>query len=1236
MLLIPLIYDDGTRVLSVDEEWAGTTIDDKNTCFSVSGIPTDAIDARLDVKVAIKTCKGHKIRPFMRLDIDSGTGTCTIPLDLLRATKRDLKFIIQLVLTTENESYASANWLTFKVSPAIASLPSQEPLTDLGPLFIDAEGNKDTHCIVFDRVNGDTDIVSLPELVIDDVNESEETAYSSIKTLELIQGYASNFAGKYDTHNDLIQATMRPDGKPIDIRDYAIVTDDKHGDPEEHAGQTWRYSCINPALLGSESAWACEYQIGEDTVPDGYILEKVKGRPEINIKSNKLGILPTYRYISANPQKKLVIGDGEHNAIHFSDEGMEATLNGDLLRVKNGAKTGEYKATGLSFGDGNKTVSMDMKGIANGNDLLTFTYEQGAEGKEILKPEILEAGDHIFITPRTDSQGNRIPGVKITATDAEGSTVVPSEEKVPGANTFGSLKIDGVDWNAPEGGEGTSVVPSEEKAPEGKNLAALWIDDEPWNINATEGKTVEITLQRNEDEWTAEINQADFEDIVNGAKIRWMFGESVISPEAFTSQILYEKSVGVHIILDYFNERNDTMHRFVGLIGINAIEGMHPVLIKGSQFGTVGLEEKPITTRTAKGLIINGVEWALPEGGGEGGTEVIPLENPVPQSPDLAALRIDGNAWNIPRRLLNITLRQSEESAFIWEGTIDHERYQKIISGYVISWIFSGAPWAQSGISSGHVYTGDQDGEYLHINMEYISPYGEKMKLAGRIEADAVLDEHKIQFVASEDGTVALPTRPDEAPIVRGLRIDGTEWALPEAGEGGTEVIPSTERVEGAETIGSLKIDGVNWNAPEGGEYPIIDVELSMVSQKEFTGTITAEQFATLKEGKTRLRGELDLRPFGGDLWTLYSTDISHAEHGNETVLCGMMATAYGTIGDFTIREDGHISAYMREFGSKVQALKDRFQSRPTAQSISIDNEIWNLPEGGETETVEIALTAISEEEFEGDLDDESYQKLKNGTARLKGTLDMRDIGRELWTLYCSDISQSIDGKGGITLCGMMDTANGTVGDFTIGEDRHLYAYLRRITGTEVIPLQERIEGADTVSAMEINGVVWNMPEGGEGGTARWGQIEGDISNQHDLKSLTDTLSTRISNAQSKADSAKSRADSAHDLAAGAVTEASAAAAGVAELEYRVEGTIAPAITALQGEVGTLQGEIAGKASSAEVQALRDRVSSAESEIRQLKSNLNTQTNRIDELWQFIETEIKTRFTFVENPNSKE
>lgn len=408
-------------------------------------------------------------------------------------------------------------------------------------------------------------------------------------------------------------------------------------------------------------------------------------------------------------------------------------------------------------------------------------------------------------------------------------------------------------------------------------------------------------------------------------------------------------------------------------------------------------------------------------------------------------------------------------------------------------------------------------------------------------------------------------------PILR----DGKNRII-SGGGGGTIVIPSSTEKQGAPIAHSLNIDGNDWNMPEGGEG------------------------------------------------------------GTEVVPSTERAEGAPTLGSLRIDDNEWNVPEGGEGGTEVIPSVERVTGADTLGSLEIDGTDWNIPTGGsEYPIIDAELRVVSQTEFEGNIGVDGFNVLKQGKTRLRGTLDMRDLGGDLWTLYSTDISTAEDGKGGLRLCGMLATSYGTLGDFNINEHGEITAYMRTVTGSDVTIYEQEITGKPTAKAIVVDGEIWNFPEGGSGGTVKWGDIEGDINEQDDLKSVTDNLSSRISTAQSKADSAKSRADSAHDLAAGAVTEASAAAAGVAELEYRVEGTIAPAVTALQGEMVDVQAGLLNKVPRGEFTNLENRVSTLESELRDVKSRLddhngkiNQINTRIDELWQFIDTEVKTRFVF--------
>ena len=137
MMEITVSYDDLTRTLGKPvSDYGGTTLDANSTKITVTGIP-EGYSARLDFDVSIRVeGSKKKVSPYLPLDAD---GSCIVPGTIMRACKADLRLPVQLVLESSDktETYASKNWLIFRVSPSINAfetvqdgLPEHQRLRD--------------------------------------------------------------------------------------------------------------------------------------------------------------------------------------------------------------------------------------------------------------------------------------------------------------------------------------------------------------------------------------------------------------------------------------------------------------------------------------------------------------------------------------------------------------------------------------------------------------------------------------------------------------------------------------------------------------------------------------------------------------------------------------------------------------------------------------------------------------------------------------------------------------------------------------------------------------------------------------------------------------------------------------------------------------------------------------------------------------------------------------------------
>ena len=159
MMEITVSYDDLTRTLGKPvSDYGGTTLDANSTKITVTGIP-EGYSARLDFDVSIRVeGSKKKVSPYLPLDAD---GSCIVPGTIMRACKADLRLPVQLVLESSDktETYASRNWLIFRVSPSINAFETVQDAyePDISKAFYKVE--EEGGVIVFTRLDGMTETV---------------------------------------------------------------------------------------------------------------------------------------------------------------------------------------------------------------------------------------------------------------------------------------------------------------------------------------------------------------------------------------------------------------------------------------------------------------------------------------------------------------------------------------------------------------------------------------------------------------------------------------------------------------------------------------------------------------------------------------------------------------------------------------------------------------------------------------------------------------------------------------------------------------------------------------------------------------------------------------------------------------------------------------------------------------------------------------------------------------------
>ena len=191
MMEITVSYDDLTRTLGKPvSDYGGTTLDANSTKITVTGIP-DGYSARLDFDVSIRVeGSKKKVSPYLPLDAD---GSCIVPGTIMRACKADLRLPVQLVLESSDktETYASRNWLIFRVSPSINAFETVQDAyePDISKAFYKVE--EEGGVIVFTRLDGmtetvnvDDDFVAWKDVVSDWPEEPDDHTIPTIKLLD--------------------------------------------------------------------------------------------------------------------------------------------------------------------------------------------------------------------------------------------------------------------------------------------------------------------------------------------------------------------------------------------------------------------------------------------------------------------------------------------------------------------------------------------------------------------------------------------------------------------------------------------------------------------------------------------------------------------------------------------------------------------------------------------------------------------------------------------------------------------------------------------------------------------------------------------------------------------------------------------------------------------------------------------------------------------------------------------
>lgn len=412
-----------------------------------------------------------------------------------------------------------------------------------------------------------------------------------------------------------------------------------------------------------------------------------------------------------------------------------------------------------------------------------------------------------------------------------------------------------------------------------------------------------------------------------------------------------------------------------------------------------------------------------------------------------------------------------------------------------------------------------------------------------------IVDRNEV--VVGGGGTVVIPSRSkvEGAPTFRSLNVNGNDWNAPEGGGGqGSVVIPSESRKPHAKIVQSLTIDDEPWNVPRFDTHVSLTWDADLV---RWVGEVDRDTMHKIRDG------QFTEWSFGGQFQIVTSQCYRFNDNAFIVADCfNLEGGEFRTWGVLDIDEQKTMhEVFFISTDYFVEALTEKPKDAPIMKGLNINGVEWAFSETGEGSVVE-AHTQVA-------------------------------------------------------------------------------------------------MGAPVARSIRIDDAVWNFPiseGGGEVVTAKWGEIIGNINEQEDLAAKLSEQDTKINGAvstantakstadkaKSKADDAKDKANSAYDLAVAAQSSAAGALALAGELEYRVEWTIAPQITALEGSVATLEGQIGTKASIADVDAVNDRVTQLRRDVEDLRRTVNTFDQRITEIWQFIDNQIKQRFAYVESAEPEE
>jgi len=359
-LNIPVSYDDETRMLSVSEEWAGTTIDDRSTTFIVSGIPSNVKSAKLDVKVAVRSTKGKTIRPFMILKgIESGVGSATIPSVLLNACKRDRKFIFQLELMTEDETYASKNWITLAVSDSVFNTPSGMDQWNQDNVLVDAYEVQAEGKIVFKRFSGDEFSILLSD---------NEVSWEKIKNVPWRKQWSTGtptdkdilceslVKGELDNKTDIKKAIPEWDSAFTYANNSTVIrngkayrsksNNNKGFEPTSHPE---KWEILNETIF--RSSWT------EGTPSDKEALTESFLHGEFDKKTDITSAIPEWSEEITYPLNATVIIDhGLYQSLKDENKGYNPTSHPDWWTKVSGSGGGSEGAFTTKIGDGTTKV----------------------------------------------------------------------------------------------------------------------------------------------------------------------------------------------------------------------------------------------------------------------------------------------------------------------------------------------------------------------------------------------------------------------------------------------------------------------------------------------------------------------------------------------------------------------------------------------------------------------------------------------------------------------------------------------------------------------------------------------------------------------------------------------------------------------------------------------------------------------------------------------------------------